>query len=69
MFKNNMGNIDRILRFVVGAALLVVFFMYPDAGLWRWFALIGIIPLVTSVVGSCPLYTVFGWSTCPAKKS
>ena len=68
MFKNNMGNIDRILRFVVGAALLVAFFMFPDAG-WRWFALIGIIPLVTSVIGSCPLYSIFGWSTCPVKKS
>lgn len=68
MFKNNMGTIDRILRFVVGAGLLVAFFMFPDAG-WRWFALIGIIPLVTAVIGSCPLYSIFGLSTCPVKKS
>lgn len=68
MFKNNEGMVDRAVRVIVGLALLAVFFLYPDAG-WRWFALIGIIPLATGLVGWCPLYALFGLSTCPMKKS
>lgn len=68
MFKNNVGNADRIIRIILGAVLLAVFFMYPDSS-WRWFTLIGVIPLVTALLGSCPLYSIFGLSTCPMKKS
>lgn len=67
MFKSNVGAADRILRIVVGLALLAVFFIYPDAS-WRYFALIGSVPLVTGLLGTCPLYSLFGMSTCPAKK-
>lgn len=67
MFKKNEGNIDRILRIVVGAALLVWFFVAPaDAG-YRWFLLIGIVPLATGLMGSCLVYTLLGVSTCPMK--
>ncbi|HHG89717.1 MAG TPA: DUF2892 domain-containing protein [Devosia sp.] len=68
MFKNNMGTLDRILRLVLGAVLVGVFFMFPDAG-WRWLALIGIVPLATAIIGSCPIYSIFGLSTCTVKKS
>jgi Protein of unknown function (DUF2892) len=68
MFKTNEGTVDRALRVVVGAVLLGMFFMYPDAP-WRYFALIGIVPLVTGLVGSCPLYSMLGMSTCPIKKT
>lgn len=68
MFKNNVGNADRIIRIILGVALLAAFFMFPDAS-WRWFTLIGIIPLATALLGSCPLYSIFGLSTCPMKKS
>lgn len=68
MFKNNEGMVDRAVRVIAGLALLAVFFLYPDAS-WRWFALIGIIPLATGLVGWCPLYALFGLSTCPMKKS
>ncbi|KJS16629.1 MAG: hypothetical protein VR78_07155 [Hoeflea sp. BRH_c9] len=67
MFKSNVGAADRILRIVVGLALLAVFFIYPDAS-WRYFALIGSVPLVTGLLGTCPLYSLFGMSTCPVKK-
>lgn len=67
MFKSNVGGADRILRIVVGLALLAVFFIYQDAS-WRYFALIGSVPLVTGLLGICPLYSIFGLSTCPAKK-
>jgi hypothetical protein len=68
MFKTNIGGIDRVLRIVVGLVLLALFFLYPDAS-WRYFALIGIVPLATGLMSTCPLYSLFGMSTCPVKKS
>lgn len=68
MFSNNVGKIDRAIRIVLGAVLIGAFFMFPDSS-WRWLALIGIIPLVTAMMGSCPLYSLFGLSTCPMKKT
>jgi len=68
MFKSNVGGIDRVLRIVAGLVLLAMFFVYPDAS-WRYFALIGIVPLLTGLFGTCPLYSLFGMSTCPANKN
>ncbi len=68
MFKTNEGTMDRALRIIVGVALLAMFFMYPGAS-WRYWALIGIVPLATGLVGTCPLYSVLGMSTCPVKKA
>lgn len=67
MFKTNEGKLDRIIRVVVGAALILGYFMNGD-GAYSWLYLLGIIPLVTGLIGSCPLYTIFGISTCPIKK-
>ena len=66
MLKNNVGGIDRAARIFVGLSLLATFFMLPDVG-YRWFFLIGIVPLATAILGSCPLYTIFGLSTCKMK--
>lgn len=66
MLKHNVGTVDRALRVIVGAALLLAFFMLPEAG-YRWFLLIGIVPLVTGLVGSCPAYSILGISTCKMK--
>ena len=63
MFKSNVGSLDRLLRVVAGIVLVALFFIYPDAG-WRWFTLIGIVPLVTGLMGSCPLYSILGINTC-----
>ena len=68
MFKLNEGRTDRILRVVVGLAMLAAFFAFPDAG-WRWFMLIGLVPLVTGIVGTCPLYMLLGINTCPTRRS
>lgn len=68
MFSNNVGSIDRILRAVLGVALLVAFFLLPEAS-YRWWLLIGVVPLATAAMGSCPLYSIFGLSTCPMKQS
>ncbi|NNF91460.1 MAG: DUF2892 domain-containing protein [Boseongicola sp.] len=66
MFKSNVGTTDRALRVIVGVALLVAFFMLPEAS-YRWLLLIGIVPLVTGLMGSCPAYSLFGMSTCKMK--
>lgn len=63
MLKTNVGTADRIIRVVLGLALILGFFLNPEAG-WRWLYLIGIVPLVTGLVGSCPVYSLLGISTC-----
>ena len=68
MFRKNEGTLDRALRIVVGLALLAGFFAMPEAA-YRWAFLIGIVPLVTGLIGSCPLYSILGISTCPVKKA
>lgn len=67
MLKTNVGGADRILRIVVGLALLVWFFVDHGTGFWHWAKLIGIVPLLTGLMSSCPLYSVLGLSTCPMK--
>lgn len=68
MFKKNVGTIDRVLRIVVGLALLAGFFLNPEAG-YRWLYLIGIVPLATGLMSTCPLYSILGLSTCPMKRT
>lgn len=62
--KCNIGNIDRVIRIVAGATLITLA-VTGTIGLWGW---IGIVPLLTAVVGFCPAYAVLGTSTCPTKK-
>ncbi|VAW22002.1 hypothetical protein MNBD_ALPHA11-529 [hydrothermal vent metagenome] len=66
MLKKNVGSLERIIRLVVGVAALAAFFMLPDAS-YRYWLLIGIVPLATGLLSSCPLYTIFGISTCKMK--
>ena len=67
MLAKNVGGIDRILRIVIGLALIAGFFLNAEAS-WRWLYLIGIVPLVTGIMQTCPLYRLFGFSTCPLEK-
>jgi len=61
----NEGTIDRVLRVIIGLALLSLVLIGPKT-LW---GLIGLVPLITGLVGYCPLYKLFGLSTCPLDKS
>ena len=61
--KANVGGIDRILRIVVGLALVA--WALLGGPIWAW---IGVVPLGTALIGFCPLYPILGISTCPAKK-
>ena len=65
VLPTNEHNIERAVRVLLGIGLLSLVFVGPKT-LW---GLIGIIPLATGLIGSCPLYTVLGISTCPMKKS
>lgn len=63
----NMGNFDRAARIGVAILLIVSAFtgILPAAGLWLWLALVvAAIFLLTSALGYCPLYTIFGIRTC-----
>ncbi|MFO0989522.1 MAG: DUF2892 domain-containing protein [Alphaproteobacteria bacterium] len=62
----NMGSIDRVVRVVVGLALLSLLFVL-DGGA-RWFGLIGVVPILTAAIGWCPAYLAFGISTCPRRE-
>jgi hypothetical protein len=62
--KKNMGKADKILRFIVGLVLISLVFIGPKTP-WGW---IGLIPLLTSFVGWCPLYVPLKWSTIKGEK-
>ncbi len=64
MFKTNVGGIDRIARVLIGLVLLGLA-ATGAVGVWGW---IGLVPLATGLLGSCPLYTVLGFNTCPMKR-
>lgn len=55
--KKNMSNLDRIIRIVVGVAILSLILLL--SGGIRWIGLVGLIPLVTGIFGFCPLYAIF----------
>jgi len=63
MLKRNEGNLDRVLRIILGLVLLSLVFIGPMTP-WGW---VGIIPLATGLIGSCPIYSILGLSTCPIK--
>ncbi len=58
MMKNS-GGIDRAARFILGVGLISIVFVGPQTP-WGW---LGLVPLVTAMVGWCPLYTVLGIRT------
>ena len=61
LLKRNEGSLDRVVRVALGLGLLSLVFIGPQT----FWGLVGIVPLLTGLMGSCPLYTLFGWSTCP----
>lgn len=63
--KLNVGGIDRALRAIVGIVLIALA-VTGRIGVWGW---IGVVPLLTALVGFCPLYTMLGINSCAAGKS
>jgi DUF2892 family protein len=62
--RANEGTADRVVRVLVGLALLSLVALVEGAA--RWWGLIGLVPLLTGIAGYCPLYALFGFRTCPA---
>ena len=62
--KTNEHGIDRALRVIAGLVLIGLA-ATGTVGVWGW---IGVVPLVTGVIGFCPAYAVLGLSTCTMKK-
>ena len=60
----NVGTVDRIARIAVGIALIAFALGYiaPSTG-WNWVGWIGVLPILTALIGNCPAYSVFGVST------
>lgn len=64
--KVNEGIADRVVRIAAGFLILSLFFLLE--GPVRWLALAGFVPVLTGLAGYCPLYAVFGLSTCALEK-
>lgn len=62
--KVNVGGLDRAIRIIVGLALIGLT-LAGTIGVWGW---VGVMPLVTGLVGTCPAYLLLGLNTCPMKK-
>ncbi len=61
----NVGSIERLLRIIVGAALIAGMWLKPEwIGIWGW---IGIVPLLTGLLGWCPPYHLLGINTNKSK--
>lgn len=62
--ERNVGTVDRVIRIVVGLLLISQVFWGLETN-WGW---IGVIPLVTGILGTCPAYRLLGLSTCPLER-
>ncbi|MDR3596834.1 DUF2892 domain-containing protein [Clostridium sp.] len=62
----NVGNIDKVIRFIVGLALLSLLFVMN--GNLKYLGLIGLVPILTATVSFCPLYSIFSIKTCKTRK-
>lgn len=57
--KSNMSTVDRWARVAIGFAIGAAGYFFNS-----WYGLIGLVPLATALVGWCPAYVPFGFSTC-----
>ena len=64
----NVGSIDRIVRFVIGLGMLWYAIFAAPTG-YNWIGWIGVVPIITALIGNCPLYSILGVTTCPAKRA
>lgn len=62
--QKNEGNLDRIMRIIAGLVLLSLTVIGPQS-MW---GLVGVVPLLTGLVGYCPVYSLLGFNSCPLKK-
>lgn len=61
--ERNIGDIERVVRIVVGLAILSLVVIGPQT----WWGLVGIVPVLTGITGWCPPYSLLGINTCRVK--
>jgi hypothetical protein len=64
--NTNLGGLDRLLRVILGLGLISLMFVVESNA--RWFGVIGLVPLLTGLMGYCPLYAILGFSSCPLQR-
>lgn len=64
MFKTNVGGLDRVARIALGLVLIALVFVGPQTP-WGW---VGLVPLLTGFMKTCPVYSLIGLNSCPLKK-
>lgn len=60
--KCNVGKTDKIIRWIIGLIIILIGVYFRS-----WWGLLGLIPIVTALIGLCPLYLPFGINTCKIK--
>jgi hypothetical protein len=66
----NESNADRIIRAVIGIALIALWILGVTQGVLAVIlGVVGAVLVLTSLVGFCPLYALFGINTCPVKRT
>jgi len=63
----NVGSIDRVIRVIVGIALIA--WALTGTSSYAWIGWIGVVPLLTAVIGWCPPYSLLGINTGGTKKA
>lgn len=63
--EQNVGSTEKVIRIVVGLAILSLLFLLEGPN--RWFGLIGLAPILTALVGWCPAWSVLGINTRKTK--
>jgi hypothetical protein len=58
--KSNVGSADKVIRFILGAAIILIGFIFKS-----WWGVVGVIVILTAVLNFCPLYALIGFSTKP----
>ncbi len=61
--KKNVGTVDQIIRFIIGAVIIIAGYYYGS-----WWGLIGLLVLATATFSFCPAYVPFGINTCKTRK-
>ncbi len=56
--KANVGSSDRIIRFILGAAIIALGFYFQS-----WWGVVGVVPIITGLLNFCPAYNLIGFST------
>lgn len=66
--KTNVGNFDRIVRLVIAALFAILYFGgFVTGTIGLVLIILGGVFAVTAAIGFCPLYSIFGLTTCPVK--